>query len=175
MGCRFNQLSLLLHYYLPGKVLWLFGWVACLHSFLKKSDYPVKNVQRYGFITVIIIRACSFIFEALYVTVQKRPKGKDIVFLVFNFTENAGVAIPSSRAVATDRYDAALMNNSRNVPQMDRTEHVLGRIGQISFTSYSRSVLGLLLLVSSLTILRFALGQLKLLRPFCGTNLDPAF
>lgn len=36
MGCRFNQLSLLLHYYLRGKVLWLFGWVACLHSFLKK-------------------------------------------------------------------------------------------------------------------------------------------
>ena len=34
---------------------------------------------------------------------------------------------------------------------------------------------GLLLLVSLLTILRFALGQLKLLRPFCGTNFDPAF
>ena len=144
-------------------------------SFLKKSDYPVKNVQRYTFIIVIIIRACSFIFEALYVTVQKRPKGKDIVFLVFNFTENAGVAIPSSRAVATDRYDAALMNNSKNVPRMDRTQHVLGRIGQISFISYSRSVFGLLLLVSLLTILRFALGQLKLLRPFCGTNFDPAF
>ena len=90
-------------------------------------------------------------------TVQKRPKGKDIVFLVFNITESAGEAIPSSRALATDQYDAALMNNSRNVPRMDRTEHVPGRIGQISFISYSRSVFGLLLLVSLFTSLRFAL------------------
>lgn len=137
----------------------------------------MKNLQRYGFIIVIIIRACSFIFEALYVTVQKRPKGKDIVFLEFNFMENAGVAIPLSRAIATDRYDAALMNNSRHVPRMDGTVHVPGRIGQISFISYSRSVFGLLLLVSLMTILRFALGigSVKIAKPFCGTNFDPAF